>query len=67
MYLSLTLFRTQSNNCLVRVRIAVKKRTGKGEGGAFLLVEAIRFSKDYYMMLDVAFIEIITVDCSVSN
>ena len=45
----------------------MKKRTGKGEGGAFLLVEAIRFSKDYYMMLDIAFIEIITVDCSVSN
>ena len=45
----------------------MKKGTGKGEGGAFLLVEAIRFSKDYYMMLDIAFIEIITVDCSVSN
>ena len=29
---SLTLFRPQSNNCLVGIRIAVKNGTGEGEG-----------------------------------
>ena len=55
---SLTLFRPQSNNCLVRVRFAVKKRASERERGAFLFVEAIPFSRGYYMMLDMASIEI---------
>ena len=39
---SLTLFRPQSNNGLAHVRIAVNKKTSKGEG-AVLLVEVIPF------------------------
>ena len=56
---SLTLFMPQSNNCLVCVRFAVKKREIEGERSAFLFVETIPFSKGYYMMLDMGFIEII--------
>ena len=51
---SLTLYRPQSINCLVCVRIAVKNGAGEGEGGAFLLMEAILFSRSYYMMSDMA-------------
>ena len=62
------MFRPQSNNCLVGVRIAVKKiaiegegggRRGGREGGAFLFVEAIPLGRYYYMMSDTASIEII--------
>ena len=58
---SLTLLRPQSNNCLVRFRIVVKKERvrGRGEGGIFLFVEAIPFSRGYYIKLDMASIEII--------
>ena len=55
----MTLFSPQSNNCLVPVRIAVKKRASEGEGGAFLFGKAIYFRRGYYMMLAMAFIEII--------
>ena len=60
---SLTLFRPQSNNCLVRVIIAVKQERVRGRGvGAFLFAEAIPFIRGYYMILD-----ILSIDCSHSN
>ena len=48
----MTLFRPQSNHCLVHVTFAVKKRASERERGAFLFVEAIPFSIGYYMMSD---------------
>ena len=36
----------------------MKKIASEGEGGAFLFVEAIPFIRAYYVMLDIASIEI---------
>ena len=55
---SLTLFRPQSNNCLVRVNHSEKKSKWEEEGCIFF-EEAILFSRGYYMMLDMMSIEII--------
>ena len=56
--LSLTLFRRQSNNCLVCLRMAMKKRASEGEWGAFFFVKPIPLSRGY-TMLDMAYIEMI--------